>query len=186
VGLQKRRRPLRANPRVFQEYKMSIVNASEMVISHDPQAILEAPAIGSGIGVSVYDPKAQAYERIRQLVETEGFSFLAAEKRILGTDHAEVGGLIAGQWGFSPQMAHIIRNHHLVDSASEADQATAIVYMSGHICMLLGLCAGTDGLAYPFYDEILARLQMTEDTIKRVMVAYLDNRPKVEALLDAS
>jgi chemotaxis protein CheD len=45
---------------VFQEYKMSIVNASEMVISHDPQAILEAPAIGSGIGVAVYDPKAQA------------------------------------------------------------------------------------------------------------------------------
>jgi HD-like signal output (HDOD) protein len=129
---------------------------------------------------------AQAYERIRQLVETEGFSFLAAEKRILGTDHAEVGGLIAGQWGFSPQMAHIIRNHHLVDSASEADQATAIVYVSDHICMLLGLCVGTDGLAYPFYDEILARLQMTEDTIKRVMVAYLDNRPKVEALLDAS
>ena len=39
---------------------MPTVNASEMIISHDPQAILEAPSIGAGIGVVVYDPIAQA------------------------------------------------------------------------------------------------------------------------------
>jgi len=129
---------------------------------------------------------ADSFDQIDSMVQNQRLSFIEAEKQVLGLDHAEIGGLIAKRWGFSPLMTDIIRNHHLIDAAARDDQPTAIVYMADHICMLLGLCTGADGMAYQFYDEILERLQLTEEMVNTVMVAYLANRPKVEALMNLS
>jgi len=129
---------------------------------------------------------ADYFVQIDQMVQSESVSFIAAEKQVLGLDHAEAGGLIAKQWGFSPTMTEIIRHHHLIDPAARDDQDTAIVYLADHICMLLGLCTGADGMAYQFYGEILERLQLTEEMVNAFMVAYLENRPKVEALMNLS
>ena len=34
-----------------------------------------------------------------------------AEKKIIGVDHTELGGMIAKMWKFSPKMVKIIRHH---------------------------------------------------------------------------
>jgi len=124
-----------------------------------------------------------AIEEIRHLVAHEKLSFIEAEKQVLGIDHASLGGLMAENWGFSPQMAFIIKNHHLTDTVAREDMQTAIVYMADSICMMMGINAGVDAKSYTFYEEITAYLKLSEENINSLIVEALDNKPKVEALV---
>ena len=84
------------------------------------------------------------------LVVKENYSFMEAEKKIIGVDHAELGGMIAKMWKFSPRMVNIIRNHHLprCDMARQNNDV-AVVYLADCICMMMGMGVGADGLALP-------------------------------------
>ena len=87
---------------------------------------------------------------ISNLVTNENLSFMEAEKKIIGVNHAELGGMIAKMWKFSPRMVKIIRNHHLSDDNIIQDKETAVVYLADCICMMMGMGVGADGLAYRF------------------------------------
>jgi HD-like signal output (HDOD) protein len=52
---------------------------------------------------------ADSFQKIHTLVQEKGFSFMEAEKKIIGVDHAELGGLVARNWNFSENMVNIIR-----------------------------------------------------------------------------
>ena len=121
---------------------------------------------------------------IEELTRHQGLSFIAAEKQVLGFDHAEIGGMIAAHWGFGKMLTGIIRNHHLADAADGHDQATAIGYLSDYICMLLGLNAGVDGMSYQYDYTILEKLNLSQQSVDAFMLAYIENRPKVDALVN--
>lgn len=95
------------------------------------------------IGKTVLDKFIQdAFEKISNLVINENFSFMEAEKQIIGMDHAELGGMIAKIWKFSPRMVGIIRNHHLSSETMVRDKDLAVVYLSDCICMMMGMGVG--------------------------------------------
>jgi putative nucleotidyltransferase with HDIG domain len=122
-------------------------------------------------------------DQIDELTRQQGLSFIAAEKCVLGVDHAEIGGLVAKHWGFSKLLTEIIRNHHSADSTDRSDQDAAIVYLSDYVCMLLGLNAGVDGMSYQYDYRIFKELNLSEHSIDAFMMAYIENRPKVDALI---
>ncbi|OGR53495.1 MAG: chemotaxis protein, partial [Desulfobacula sp. RIFOXYB2_FULL_45_6] len=68
-------------------------------------------ALLKDIGKTVLDRFVlDSFEKISSLVINEGLSFREAEKKIIGVDHAELGGMIAKMWKFSPRMVKIIRH----------------------------------------------------------------------------
>jgi putative nucleotidyltransferase with HDIG domain len=129
---------------------------------------------------------AECMDQINESIRERKLSFIAAEKRVLGFDHAEIGGLIAEQWGFSARLTDIIRNHHLVEMDAEGNQDTLIVCLSDNICMLMGHGTGVDGLAYADEGGCLEGLHLPEDTINAFKMAYVQTRPKVDALISLS
>jgi putative nucleotidyltransferase with HDIG domain len=124
-----------------------------------------------------------SFPKIQSLVEEEGHSFMEAEKKVIGVDHSELGGLVASNWKFSQKMVYIIQNHHLSDMQAREDMETCIVYLSDIICMMMGIGGGADGLAYRFHDEVIKKLGFSEKDIQETIADFGENMAKVEDLI---
>ncbi len=136
------------------------------------------------IGKTVLDKFVQdAFEKIYNLVINENFSFMEAEKQIIGVNHAELGAMIAKMWKFSPRMVRIIRNHHLTSETMVRDKDIAVVYLSDCICMMMGMGVGADGLAYRFHQQAMDYIGISaEDTLK-IIADFTCRMEEVEGLL---
>ena len=141
-------------------------------------------ALLKDIGKTVLDSFVQdAFEKISDLVASENMSFMEAEKKIIGVNHAELGGMIAKMWKFSPRMVKIIRNHHLSDDNMIQDKETAVVHLADCICMMMGMGVGADGLAYRFHEDAMEELDITADEIPRIIAEFTFKMQEVEDLL---
>ncbi|MBF0468882.1 MAG: HDOD domain-containing protein, partial [Desulfamplus sp.] len=153
-------------------------------ISPESRHTIFTAALLKDIGKTVLDKFIQtSSDKIQTLVEQNGYSFTEAEKKVIGTDHAEIGAMIAKIWKFSPKMVKIIRHHHLSNEAMGKEIEIAIVYLSDCICMMMGQGIGVEGLAYRFHDRIIRELSMTPDDISTIIADFTINMQKVEALL---
>lgn len=124
------------------------------------------------------------FEKINTLVLERGHSFREAEKAVIGIDHAELGGIVAERWKFSPRLVEMIRNHHTPHLVKEARRDTAIVYVADTICMMMGIGGGADGLAYRFHKEIVQDLGMDEKDFQKAIAAWGEQLERVEALFE--
>ncbi len=125
-----------------------------------------------------------SFEKISALVINENLSFREAEKKIIGIDHTELGGMIAKMWKFSPKMVKIIRHHHLSDISMIKDKEVVVVYLADCICMMIGIGVGSDGLAYRFNEQAMIELGMESDDISKIIAEFAINMQEVEDLLN--
>ena len=124
-----------------------------------------------------------ARKKIDWLVNENNFSFLEAEKKVFGINHAELGAIIAKMWHFSPKMIKIIHHHHLSDETMIRDKEVVVVYLADCICMMLGINVGTDGLAYRFKEKAMESLKITAADLSLIIADFGMNMAEVEALL---
>jgi putative nucleotidyltransferase with HDIG domain len=122
-------------------------------------------------------------EKITGLVETKNFSFLEAEKKVLGVDHAELGAMIAKMWKFSPRMIKIIRHHHLSDESKICDKEIAAVYLADCICMMMGNGVGSDGLSYRFKHQVMKDLNISAADVLLIIAEFGIHMQEIEELL---
>lgn len=70
------------------------------------------------------------FTRILDLRATENVPLLEAERRVVGLDHAEIGGLVARQWNFPPQIADAIGFHHRPADAQDGGEIALLVQVA--------------------------------------------------------
>ncbi|MCG8549013.1 MAG: HDOD domain-containing protein [Desulfobacterales bacterium] len=156
--------------------------AVQLELSH-PCSIFTA-ALLKDIGKTVMDKYVQnAYKTIYNLVTNENFSFMEAEKKIIGVNHAELGGMIAQLWNFSPKMVMIIKNHHLSREDMVKDKDTIVVYLADCICMMMGMGVGADGLAYKFDHQAIEKIGISADDILTIIANFTPRMEEVAKLL---
>jgi putative nucleotidyltransferase with HDIG domain len=129
---------------------------------------------------------ADAFEAIQNRIENKGMTFSAAEKDVLGIDHAELGAMVAQQWHFDPEMVEIIKYHHDPLRAGEMGLPLCVVYVADCICMMIGQGVGVDGLAYRHYQEAVDRLGVTAIDLQRIIVRFREKFEGIEALINIS
>jgi putative nucleotidyltransferase with HDIG domain len=125
-----------------------------------------------------------SFEKINALVTEQNFTFREAEKEVIGIDHAELGGMVAESWKFSPKMVEIIRHHHRPQETSMSEFESAIVYMADTICMMMGIGVGSDGLAYRFHREVVESLELTETEFQKMVAGFVEKIEQVEAMIN--
>ena len=141
-------------------------------------------ALLKDIGKTVLDRFVRdSFEKISSLVLDENLSFREAEKKIIGVDHTELGGMIAKMWKFSPKMVKIIRHHHLTDTAMVKDSEIAVVYLADCICMMMDIGVGSDGLEHRFHDQVMEELGIQADDISTIIAEFALKIQKIEQLL---
>lgn len=72
-------------------------------------------------------------------------SLIEIEQRLLGTDHCEIGLLLAKEWGMSPAIQEAIRDHHTIAENIEPASLTGILQLAQYI---------TDQMGYSSLPEI--------------------------------
>ncbi len=82
------------------------------------------------------------FPAILRLVQTEGYSFHAAEQAVLGYTHCEVGGWLARRWRFPEDLVDTMEHHHDPTSATTAPTTVAIVNLADLFCRVRSLGYG--------------------------------------------
>ncbi len=116
----------------------------------------------------------ETYREVVALVNEESISFIEAENKILGFNHAEVGARVADKWNLPPETVEAIQLHHSPEEAQVNPRLTAIVHLADAICVSMGIGMGIDGLLYPMSGEAMQLLGLDELEIENVISELVD------------
>lgn len=84
----------------------------------------------------------EAYDAATALAREQAISMLEAERGILGSDHAEVGGWLAERWGLPGDLVEAIACHHRPEEARLNTELVSLVHIADWL-------AGRTGNAWP-------------------------------------
>lgn len=113
------------------------------------------------------------------LAEGEKIPFEAAERRLLGIDHAELGGLLLEQWSLPVEIVEVVRAHHAPGALGESNVAVDLVHLADILGTMSVVGTGRNGPAFRASRETLARIPLTKPLVARVIA---DTRAEMEAL----
>ena len=161
-----------------------IASAIADALESPDRNIIFTAALLKDIGVIVLDRYMEpAATQIRTVIATEGIPLIEAERRVVGIDHAHLGGRIAANWHFSESLAGIIEQHHLSGDGSEIADAVAIVYLADCLCSISGingeLFCGHDA----HYDRICRQVGVSEADLNRIMSDFYSRKDDIYGLL---
>jgi putative nucleotidyltransferase with HDIG domain len=114
----------------------------------------------------------QKFHEIMEVVEQQSVSFQAAEKIILGVDHAEIGGEMARMWDFPDRLRLAITYHHLDKPEAYTDDMILLVYLADILVMMFGQDLGSDGMAYTGYPEVLRHFRLRERNLQKILMEF--------------
>ncbi len=89
-----------------------------------------------------------------------GLTFVDAERRLCGTDHAEVGAAIARAWKFPDTIEHAIRRHHVDDAHPDSPMLHGVI-VANLVAKTIGAGLGAEGLNLSVDASSVRRLGLT-------------------------
>jgi putative nucleotidyltransferase with HDIG domain len=126
----------------------------------------------------------ESFPQIHNLVSKEGISFLDAEEKIIGINHAELGGRIASQWNFPKDMSDAIIYHHRPDLMQDEDNSGAwLVYLADQACIMMGIGLGSDGLAYKGLSEVIIKFKLRQRDFEECIMLMLEDLDRAREVI---
>ena len=104
---------------------------------------LEGEAFAAGmlhdIGkVALRQAYPDRYDAVTALVRDQGIPMAEAERGVLGSDHAEVGGWLAERWGLPGDLVEAIACHHRPEQARLNPELTSLVHIADWLARRTG------------------------------------------------
>lgn len=122
-------------------------------------------------------------EVLDQVNTVTGADFLAAERKLLGVDHCQVGAAMAEHWNLPPELLAPIKRHHAPRSADLLLQPlTYTVHLADLLAMLGGSSTGADALAYAMDPGVEDHFDLSGSVLERVLLAVSDEFERSKTL----
>jgi len=125
------------------------------------------------------------YAKMVEDVEKNQSTLLDAEKRLLGVQHAEIGGRLLARWKFPPNIVAAVWFHHHPAMATVHSRLASYVYLANMIAYFIGHGYGHHAFALRGRAEALEILGLSGDDLPHFMIQTYENFEVVEALLTA-
>ncbi len=117
----------------------------------DPEEISTA-ALLHDIGKVIIKIKLEKdFDQLTALMAEKGVTLLEAERELLETDHAEIGGWLARSWLLPEKLIEPVEFHHQVEKSALHQTKTAVVHIADVLIKASGF--GFSG------DELVPRIQ---------------------------
>jgi putative nucleotidyltransferase with HDIG domain len=154
-------------------------------IYQQEQPVLYTAALLHDVGkVILGEYVHKSFDKIMDLVGREGCSFLEAEEKLFGINHAIIGGKIAEQWNFPEEISTAIRFHHQPDLLEDHKAIFPwLINLADQIGSMMGVGGGQDGLAYRAVSEVAQRFQLRDKDIEACMVQLFEDMGKARELI---
>jgi HD-like signal output (HDOD) protein len=106
-------------------------------------------------------------DEINELIE-KGYPFDAAERELLGTDHAEIGASIMSDWNFPKTLVDAVRWHHEPEKHKGDNMVVDLIHLGDISCMHLGIGVGSDGTSYEPCLASIAHIGLKTDQVREM------------------
>jgi putative nucleotidyltransferase with HDIG domain len=103
---------------------------------------------------------ANDYKKTLLFAKEKGIPLHAAEMEVLGTDHAQVGSLLAEKWRLPSSVVECIKNHHSLDTRQHT--LTDAVFAANQLSKKLEIGYSGDGIVQELPDRIYRLLGMPD------------------------
>jgi putative nucleotidyltransferase with HDIG domain len=87
---------------------------------------------------------AEEMSAIEDLMERERWPMIDAERKVLGVDHAQLGGMAAKRWKLGENIQSAIRFHHRPEDAMPNRDFANVVSLSNYLANVLGVNCGQE------------------------------------------
>lgn len=128
------------------------------------------------------DALKHIYTKLVQEVEQNQQSMLETEKKLLGVQHAEVGGRLLHKWKFPPSLVSAVWFHHHPKAAEQHQKLAATVYLGNLVAYFIGNGFGHQAFALRGRAEALDILGLRGDDLPRIMISTYEHFDAVQAL----
>jgi putative nucleotidyltransferase with HDIG domain len=154
-------------------------------IYQQEQPVLYTAALLHDVGkVILGEYVHESFDKIMDLVGRERCSFLEAEERLFGINHAIIGGKIAEQWNFPEEISTAIALHHRPVLLEDNKVIFPwLIYLADQVGSMMGVGGGQDGLAYRAVSEVAQRFQLRDKDIEACMVQLFEDMEKAKELM---
>ena len=175
-------------------WRHSLLTASaSRILALKKKPELESDAFSAGLIHDVGKLVLDSYvldrkEEFERLTSGGRNSMLAAEQRLLGLDHADIGYEVCRHWNIPETISQAIKYHH-DPSKSDQDILSYIVFMANSIANIVksleeteGTIAqmeGIEGFMYMIDDDALEFLNLTEEHIPGILNEAWDSVNKL-------
>ena len=120
----------------------------------------------------------QAFREIVRLVKAENILMIAAEERVLGYSHPQVGKLLTEKWNLPPKLTGVILHHHQPGEAGRFALEAAIVHLADILCRSLNIGYGGDNkmpaLDQAAWNSLRIRSQAIEPILAEINKEFND------------
>jgi len=111
-------------------------------------------------------------------LKAEGRTFLEAEKKILGFDHAEISADLCRKWSLPELQCSAIRYHHY-PSKSGGNMLAGIIHISDILAMRSGAGTGFDSMLYEMEAEAFEQVGLSTNELEEVITKTLESVDKI-------
>lgn len=132
--------------------------------------------------VILSDTLESTYSVIVHETSQNRYPLLEVERRILGFDHAQVGGRLLAKWNFPPSLVAATEHHHEPDRAGEHARLAAYAHVGNLIAYSLGQGYGNAAYAMEPSSAAFRILGLAEDSLPNYMMHTFDQMGVIEAL----
>lgn len=137
--------------------------------------------IGKLVLNQVLDASAQT--AVRDCIAQRHVPRNAAEKEILGTDHAEVGACLLATWHLPEEIVTAVAHHHLPVTAPKPE-LSAVIHVADCLTHLIGSTFGWDSYAVLADARANQALDITPEKLEGLMREVHDSARQVEHFMN--
>jgi HD-like signal output (HDOD) protein len=120
----------------------------------------------------------QVFKEINDLVKDQNILMIAAEEKILGYSHPQIGNLLAEKWNLPPKLISVILHHHQPSEAGRFVLEAAIVHLADILCRSIDIGYGGDNkmpaLDKTAWDNLRIKPQVIESMLAEINKEFDD------------
>jgi HD-like signal output (HDOD) protein len=126
------------------------------------------------------------YEQVKAFGIQSRLPFDAAEAALLGTDHGELGAILATYWGFPTEAIEVIRSHHRLDCVPvEHARALRVLQLAEWLCREAGIADLGEGTPAALDSVLFEDLGLDQDSVQDLVWEARGETERAEAALAA-
>ncbi len=149
--------------------------AKNLHISMKDQELYFLSGLFHDIGKIILDQYAhEEFDSVLEIASIENIPIVEAERRIISTTHAEIGGKITERWKFPDVLSVTIRYHHSPQLDDKFQQISAVIYLSDFLCKAKHIGNSGDYNLNQFNESNVTKFNITPDLIKKLIVSEID------------
>ncbi|MBI5060040.1 HDOD domain-containing protein [candidate division KSB1 bacterium] len=122
--------------------------------------------------------------QILDVADTEQLTYIEAERKTLGFDHAQIGGVMAKRWGFPDILVECIQRHHDPRADREHSVALDAVHIGNAVAKTLGVGLGSEGLNMKAVAASAEALKLTPVKFEALCAAAADQLESIVSLYE--